>query len=303
MPSSSQTSSILLTCSLGCGYTVDAETPPSAIACRNKECHRCALKKHLVLHQRKARLFGQGWIFVFFIILILSLAGIAAFGDAIRKALHVGSIAILWAGLPFVLAWIFNYFSLLSRLVAATKFLWAWLRALDLTGLSIRWWPSGGADPQSPAGTGPVVLPGGGSPELLAPSRHFQSPLRFNFHNTRCMGVGDTSIAAAIAYIQFKDWDIKLIDRALADVAKAHEALDSLLRCAAFGSLQIWGITSSDFEWQPLEENYWLEHEIDRLSVLKREKPFTKRIAGGHLAGAHIDLRTSRAQLEATWSA
>jgi hypothetical protein len=97
-----------------------------------------------------------------------------------------------------------------------------------------------------------------------------------------------------------------LIDRALADLPRTHEALNDLLLCALFGSLQIWGRTSFDFDWQPFEQSYWREHEIDRLSILRREKPFTKPIGGrSRYAGAeaYIDLRTSRAQLEEIWSA
>lgn len=304
MPSSSRPPGVQLECRRGCGVYADAATTsPWHIAC--PRCGRCELKRQLRAQHRKWRLLDANGVFLLLLILILGLAGISIFGAAFRNAFHVVAIGLLWAGLSVGLFWISDYFRLPSRLVAAIKSLWAWLCAFDLTRVSIPKWPLRGANPQRPGGADPAAPPDEWSPEYPSEGGRFQSPPRFIFPKTRCMGIADTTIAAAIAYIQFKDWDLKLIDRALADVPRAHEALDDLIRCATAGSLQIWGRTSVDFDWQPFEENYWRGHEIDRLSVFRREKPFTKRRSGGRPdtgARAYIDLRTSRAQLEAIWS-
>lgn len=305
MPSSNWPPGVDLECRLGCGITANAATTlPQQIKCNNKCVLRCDLKWRLQAQRRKWRLLDSNWTFLLLIIFVLGLAGISIFGDALRNAFHLVAISLLWAGLSVGLFWISDYFSLPTQLLAAIKSLWAWLCALDWTGVSIPKWSVRGTNPQRLGSARLAALLEGWTSKRPSAGWRFQSPPRFIFPKTRCLGVADTTIAATIAYIQFKDWDVKLIDRALANVPRTNEALDDLLRCATIGSLQIWGRTSFDFEWQPIEEDYWNKHEIDRPSVLSREKPFTMLIGGGRPdtgARAYINLRTSRAQLEAVW--
>jgi hypothetical protein len=178
----------------------------------------------------------------------------------------------------------------------------ALLREGSSSLLACPWWRRVGEDHQGREGERPQGLLGG-EPRLpdgalRFPGNHYARP------EIRPVGEEDTLIAAAIAYIQFKEWDMSLIDHALADLPRFHGALDDILLCAVLGSVQIWGRTL-DCDWQPIEQSYWCDHDIDRLSVLKREKPFTKRSGGRRNdrgAVVYIDLRTSRSQLEAIWS-
>jgi hypothetical protein len=337
MPSSRRTI-VHLYCSRDCGYLVDAETAVLwDIPCPNHG-GPCVLKDRVRAYRRRKWLREWGWLFALLGIFILVVLG-KSIADAVGHALYVVSvglyslgISLFWAGLFYGLFWISNHFGLPGRLLLAikslllaTKSLWDWLCALEseivsnltdsLSNLtrSGPWWLPRAADSSRPevAGTaffpegpGGTFSPEGASPERLAEGEPFQSGPKFICPNSRCMGNADTSIAAAISYIQFGDWDMSLIDRALAD-PRASEALNDLLLYAMFGSVQIWGRTSFDFDWQPFEQGYWREHVIDRFSVLKREKPFTKRVGEGNRqreAEAYTDLRTSRAQLEAICS-
>jgi hypothetical protein len=186
-------------------------------------------------------------------------------------------------------------------LAAGIATLWALLRALR--ELARPWWRRRGENHQSQEGEPPQGPPGGGPP-LPDGCLCFPGNQSYARPQMRPLGAGDTLVGAAIAYIQFKEWDMSLIDHALADLPGFHDAVDDILLCALLGSVQIWGRTC-DCDWQPIEQSYWCDHDIDRLSVLRRQKPFTKRSGGrGDYPGAvvYIDLRMSRSQLEAIWS-
>jgi hypothetical protein len=201
--------------------------------------------------------------------------------------------------------WICGRFNLPSRLAAGIAFLWALLHALseDASILFARpWWRRGGEDHQGQEGEPPQGAPDGDT--LQDRCLSFPGNQNYARPEMRPVGAGDILIGAAIAYIQFKEWDMSLIDHALSDLSKFHAALNDILLCALLGSVQIWGRTR-DCDWQPIEQSYWCDHDIDRLSVLRRQKPFTKRSGGrGDYPGAvvYIDLRMSRSQLEAIWS-
>jgi hypothetical protein len=317
MPSSRPIPQVYLWCRRGCGQGVNAANAYSwDIACPDYG-RACILKHQLRAHHRRRRLLQWGWLVAVLGILILVANGksiLDAVLSVVAKVLGVVSIGLisiacglLCAGLVAWFFWICGHFGLPSRLAAGIASLWALLCALLREGASMLiagpWWPRGGEDFQEEV-VGPRAPPSGGSTERLAESLRFQSDQNFVRPEMRPTGAGDTPIAAAIAYVQFKKWDMSLINRALADLPGAHDALDDLLLYALLGSLQIWGRTSRDFDWQPVEQSYWREHDIDRLSVLKREKPFTKHSGGGSgYTGAevYIDLRTSRSQLEAIW--
>jgi hypothetical protein len=118
--------------------------------------------------------------------------------------------------------------------------------------------------------------------------------------------VQDTKIGFALAYIRFRRWGRSFLDAAETEPREmADVALNNFLRAAAVGAVHVWGRTHHGGPLERIDQSYWREHTIDRLSLFK-EAPFTKRAIGnGRVPGtvSYVDLMTSKVQVEALWPA
>lgn len=114
----------------------------------------------------------------------------------------------------------------------------------------------------------------------------------------------DTTVGSALAYIRFGRWGRSFLDAAETNPTSLAElALNSFLQSAAAGTIQVWGKRQSYDPLEQIDVDYWRNHTIDRLSLLK-DKPFTVRVDGtGRRPGtvSFQELMTSKSQAEALW--
>jgi hypothetical protein len=110
----------------------------------------------------------------------------------------------------------------------------------------------------------------------------------------------DVGVAAAIAYICYRNWDQDVFTAAGSSGMDAARALKDFQQAAADGDVPVWGIRDREI-YEPIPAEFWRRHQVEWFDLLKG-KPTTEPMISASDRGERFkDLMTSRARVEELW--